>query len=459
MSNERSTIEQWRGLGQGHLFEHWDRRDPERRRRLLEDLERLEPSLVQSLRRRLEEQVTASVRLEPHPHIPEAQWRGDAGARREGAALLDAGKVGYLTVAGGQGSRLGYEGPKGCFPISPLRHASLFQILAEKLLAARRRHGRPAYWYIMGNPYNLGQIRSFFQDHGFFGLPEKEITFFAQGTFPSLTAEGRLLLAGDGSLFKNPNGHGGTLQALHDDGLLNDMEAKGLEELCYTQVDNPLVRVPDLPFLGMHRKRSSQMSTKVIAKAYPEEKLGVIARVDGRPGVVEYSDLEEEEQNARDGEGRLLYSHGSIAIHVLNVGFLQRLDYRLPLHQAHKRVECWLPGAAGGRMTEVEAVKFERFIFDAIPRAENPLFFETDRIREFAPLKNATGNDSIETCRQGMVEQHARWLEEAGVPVARRDGRVTVTVEISPLYAAGPEDLKEKLGDSVNLIDEDTLLE
>ncbi|MBN1835737.1 MAG: UTP--glucose-1-phosphate uridylyltransferase [Spirochaetales bacterium] len=451
-----TTIEQWTERGQGHLFEAWERRDEPRRRRLLEDLRDLEPSLVESLREKLGQAEAAPKNLEPHPFLPLSRWREDPQALAAGRELLAGGRAGFLTAAGGQGSRLGYDGPKGCFPISPLRKASLFQILAEKILAGRRRYGTPMPWYIMGNPYNLESIRGFFQEHGWFGLPEEELCFFAQGTFPSLTEEGKLLLAGDGSLFKNPNGHGGVLQALHTQGLLDDMARRGVEELFYTQVDNPLVRVPDPAFLGMHRLTGSEMSSKVIAKAYPGEKLGVIGFVDGRPGVIEYSDLDDERQHARDEHGTLRYSHGSIAIHLLNVGFLRRLGYRLPLHQARKRVGAWDP--ASGRVTERQAVKFERFIFDAIPHARNPLFVETERHEEFAPLKNRTGVDSIETCRDGMVQQHARWLESAGVRLARRGGQLSVVVEISPLFAWDAESLKKRLGDSVNNIDEDTLL-
>jgi UDP-N-acetylglucosamine/UDP-N-acetylgalactosamine diphosphorylase len=196
----------------------------------------------------------------------------------------------------------------------------------------------------------------------------------------------------------------------------------------------------------------------VIAKAYPEEKLGVIGLINGRPGVIEYSDLDENRKHARSGDGSLVYSHGSIAVHVLNVGFLRGLDFRLPLHQACKKVEVWLPGSEGGQVVEREVIKFERFIFDAIPEARNPLFVETERAEEFAPLKNQSGADSIETCRAGMIEQQARWLEEAGVHVPRRDGKPAVVVEISPLFASGPEDLKKRLGDSVNSISEDILL-
>ena len=456
MSQE--IIDRWTELGQEHLFAHWQERGEERRRRLVRDLEHLEPSLLDSLRRRCDKQPVVDKQLDPHPYVPEEHWRNNPEARAAGEDLLDRGMAGFLTVAGGQGSRLGYAGPKGAYRISPLRRASLFQILAEKILAARRRYGRATPWYVMGGPHNLEDIVAFFRKNGFFGLPEGEVSFFSQGSFPTLSTDGKLLLAADGGLFENPNGHGGVLQALHESGLLCSMEDGGIEELFYTQVDNPLVQVPDAAFLGMHRLRRSEMSSKVVPKEYPDEKLGVIGLIDGKPGIIEYSDLDQERTHARDSAGRLLYSHGSIAIHVLNVGFVRRLDYRLPLHQARKHVESWIPGPGGGRLAEREAIKFERFIFDAIPEAENPLFLETDRAEEFAPLKNRTGVDSIETCREGMLWQHVRWLEQAGIRVPHRDGRPAVTVEISPLFACGPEDLKKRLGTSVNRIDEDTLL-
>jgi UDP-N-acetylglucosamine/UDP-N-acetylgalactosamine diphosphorylase len=458
VGNLETIIERWSGLGQAHLFEHWEQRSPEQRERLREDLAELDPSVVERLQSRLQAPPPVPPHFEPHPYLPQQQWRGDPEAERVGIELLEAGRVGYLTVAGGQGSRLGYDGPKGCFPISPLRQASLFQILAEKILAARRRFGTAPPWYVMGNPYNLEAMNSFFREHGWFGLPESDIAFFAQGTFPSLTPEGTLLLADDGSLFKNPDGHGGTIKALHRNGLIDDMERRGIEELFYTQVDNPLVRVPDAAFLGIHRKSSSEMSSKVIPKAYPEEKLGVIGLIDGRPGVIEYSDLDDEKQHARGTDGALLFSHGSIAIHVINVGFLRRLDPALPLHKARKTVTTWIPDADGGRTVEREAIKFERFIFDAIPEARKPLFCETERAKEFAPLKNRTGADSIETCRAGMIEQHARWLEAAGISVPRREGNPAVAVEISPLYAPGPEELKKRVENSEIAIDEDILL-
>jgi UDP-N-acetylglucosamine/UDP-N-acetylgalactosamine diphosphorylase len=463
-SEEAGIIEYWKERGQDHLFARWNERSGQMKRALLEDLENLDIEVFELLQKQLKARLveSGSRSIEPISHIPERQWRQDPKALAKGEDLLGAGKVAFCTVAGGQGSRLGFDGPKGCFPISPIRKATLFQILAEKILSTRKRYDRPVYWYIMTSPLNLEETREFFESNSYFGMQGADVLFFTQGLFPSLTRDGKLSLAEDGGLFQNPNGHGGTISALQRSGCLEHMRGKGVEELYYFQVDNPLVCIPDPPFLGLHALEGSQMSTKVIEKAYPEEKIGVIGKVDGKPGVIEYSDISEESQKARDDQGSLLYSHGSIAIHILNLGFLRSHSGRLPLHVAEKKIRNWVPDEWGGAVQESEGIKFEMFIFDALADAGNPLFFETTREEEFAPLKNKTGRDSIETCRQGMVNLYARWLEENGITVPKREGKPLHRIEISPLAAWDAESLGEYLNQrsrsSVNRIDEDTLL-
>jgi UDP-N-acetylglucosamine/UDP-N-acetylgalactosamine diphosphorylase len=360
-------------------------------------------------------------------------------------------------VAGGQGTRLGWDGPKGCFPISPIRKASLFQIFAEKILAARRRYGVGLRWCIMTSPLNHERTREFLSAHDFFGLPAEAVTLFQQGLLPSLTPEGRLLLAADGGLAQNPTGHGGILQAMAGEGLTRSLLEAGVEELFFFQVDNPLVRLPDPQFAGWQRLRGSELSSKVILKASPEERLGVPVLLEGRPRIIEYSDLDPASQRARAPGGGLKFPHGSIAIHLLSTSFVERVALPLPLHLARKRVRCLVPRAGGGGVEEREAVKFESFIFDAIPLAAAPQFLETSREEEFAPLKNAAGADSIATCAAGMIQQHSRWLEACGVQVPREGGRPKYRVEISPLFAADPQTLQDRPGDTVNNINEDTL--
>ncbi len=457
--SEKEIIEQFSSLGQEHLFDFWHDRAESRKAKLMSDLAALDLNLLNSLIKNLKVNNQTVPEISPAPFISQNEWRSRSEIRRLGEQLLASGRVGYLTVAGGQGSRLGFEGPKGMYPISPLRKASLFQIFAEKILSARKKLGIPQYWYIMTSHQNHKTIMDAFKRNSFWGLPEEEVRFFCQNENPSLTEDGKLILAPDGGLFKNPNGHGGVAAALKDWGLYKEMLKLGVEELFCFQIDNPLVNVPDAMFLGMHCFKNSEMSSKVMEKAVPEERIGTIGLLGGKPGIIEYSDLDAENMYAKDESGKLLFSHGSIAIHILNVLFLSKKALNLPFHKARKKMRVFIPGPGGGRVEEREGVKFEMFIFDAIPIARNPVFFETSRKEEFAPLKNRTGVDSVETCTQGYIEKYAHWLEKCGIGVPRDEqGRSIYRIEISPLFASDVETLKNRMKNSVNYIDEDILL-
>ncbi|MCX7029795.1 MAG: UTP--glucose-1-phosphate uridylyltransferase [Spirochaetes bacterium] len=446
-------------LEQGHLFAHWDARPRQMRRRLAEDLAALDPGLVGSLVGRLAEGPTRPARIEPVAHVSLREIAADREARGIGEELIASGRTAFLTVAGGQGSRLGFDGPKGLFPVTPMRRLPLFAFFAEKLLAARRRYGAAIPWLIMTSRGNHEDTRSAFERADWFGLGAGTVRFFTQGMLPALSPEGRLLLAADGGLFWSPNGHGGVIEGLRSSGLLGELAAAGVEELFHFQVDNPLVTVPDPVFLGFHRRAGSDISSKVVEKSHRGEKLGAISTIDGRPGVIEYSDLSDALSNARDGQGRLLFAQGSIAIHVLRAGFLAREGLSLPLHLVRKPVRALIPKPDGADTENREAVKFEMFIFDAIPLADRSLFFEVDRAEEFAPLKNREGPDSIETCLRGQVEKAARWLETCGIAVPRGDdGRPRSLLEISPLFALDRGELAAKRGALPDRIDADTLL-
>jgi UDP-N-acetylglucosamine/UDP-N-acetylgalactosamine diphosphorylase len=487
--NEKEIREKLEAEGQGHLFDHWGARPEQMRRRLLEDLLSLDLSLVSELRDRVAGQERAArqeraVRQEraarqeradgvgaaaaappgtgeitPAPYISLKQSAGDREAHELGEELIRRGRVALLTVAGGQGSRLGYEGPKGMFPITPIRKLTLFELFAEKLLAARRWYGTEIPWLIMTGPHNHEATSEYMAASDWFGLGRDSIHLFMQGSVPALSPEGRLLMAPDGGLFVSPNGHGGVIEALRHSGVLTAMQERGVEHLFHFQVDNPLVRVPDPLFLGFHSRAGAQISSKVIEKAYPEEKLGVIVTTRGTPRVIEYSDLGENLMLARNADGQLLFRQGSIAVHILDVAFLASPSLRLPWHLARKKARTLNPTAEGAEIVERDTVKMEMFVFDAIPAADRALFFETERGQEFAPLKNKEGNDSIETCIRGQVEQAARWLAAAGVEVPRGPGGTPRhLIEISPLFAMDPAVLAARRGLLKDRIDEDTLL-
>ncbi|MGA2378158.1 MAG: UTP--glucose-1-phosphate uridylyltransferase [Spirochaetia bacterium] len=451
-------------IGQEHLFAFWEKRPESMRQRLLDDLSSLNLATVQELRRIIAEQGSAGVstpkiELAPAPYVPLSESRADTAAREAGEEEIRRGRTAFLTVAGGQGSRLGFEGPKGMFPVTPLRKLTLFALFAEKLLAARRWYGADIPWLIMTGPQNHQATEEYFESEKWFGLGRDTVHLFMQGSLPSFSPEGRLLMAPDGGLFFNPKGHGGVIEALRQSGSLAAMREQRVEHLFYFQVDNPLVRVPDPVFLGFHCRARSRISAKVVEKAYPEEKLGIIVTADGRPSVIEYSDLDEARMRARGPDGRLFYGQGSIAIHILDVPFLESPGLHLPWHMARKNAKTLNPTAEGTEIQERDAVKMEMFVFDAIPLADRALFFETDRAEEFAPLKNREGQDSIASCLQGQLEQAARWLSGVGVEVPRDEqGRPRHAIEISPLFALDPRVLAARRGILKDRIDEDTVL-
>ncbi len=281
-------------------------------------------------------------------------------------------------------------------------------------------------------------------------MPAAEVSFFCQGSMPALDLHtGKLLLEAPGRLFLSPDGHGGTLMALASSGLLEKLRSRGVEHLSYFQVDNPLVKAADPVFLGHHLAARAEVSSKTVAKRSPKEKVGVFATVDGRCCLVEYSDLPEKLAEQTDEHGRLLLWAGSPAIHLFEVGFLERMTRDpegIPFHVARKKVACL--GADGRRIEPAteNALKFERFIFDVLPKAQRWTVVETRREEEFAPLKNATGEDSPATVERLMSSLAAEWIERAGGRVRRHpDGSPAVAVEISPLFALDTEELAAKL--------------
>lgn len=428
--------------GQAHVLMGWERLNPSERRSFIEQLTRID--LVELAV--LAEQAAQP----PEPNdtdiapLPVAPPEASAAERAIGEEALRRGEVAALIVAGGQGSRLGFEKPKGMYPVGPVSGASLFQIHAEKLLALAQRYGKPVPFLVMTSPATDAETRAFFEQHRYFGLPRESVLFFQQGTMPAICARTRrLLLEAPGRLFLSPNGHGGTLTALAECNVLDEIRARGVKHVYYFQVDNPLLKLCDPAFVGRHIAARSEASSKVVFKERPEEKVGVFAVVNGRCGMIEYSDLPRTLAEERDPDGTLRFRAGNPAIHLFTVDFLARLTSTggLPYHVAKKAVPHYDPETAVivDPGPEPNALKFERFIFDALPLAERWLAVETRREEEFAPLKNATGPDSAETVREAQLALFAAWLRHAGVSTGGHP------VELSPLFALDAHDLKAKI--------------
>ncbi|MCE2924450.1 MAG: UDPGP type 1 family protein [Phycisphaeraceae bacterium] len=458
-----------RQIHQEHVLHFYATLSPQGQQRLLAsiasiDLNRVEAWAGQHV---LAKPVPATAaRIEPAPCYPAPGKPGGdwdrAHYHAKGVGLIAAGKVAAFTVAGGQGTRLGSDAPKGCYPAGAVSGRSLFASLADWIIAAQRRYCKPGVvipWYIMTSPINHQATVNFFAAHNYFGLGKQDVMFFPQGVLPSFEMQtGKLLLESPDALAVSPDGHGGSLKALAHSGALADMQRRGIAQISYTQIDNPLVRVIDPTFLGLHAfapDSSGQMSSKMVPKAGPDEKVGVLCRVHGTHGpktqVIEYSDMPKALTTATNPDGTLTFNAGSIAIHIISTAFLDSLarshqGFALPLHRAEKKVP-FIDLATGKRIEpdKPNAVKLEMFVFDALPMCDRSIVLETDRVEEFAPIKNATGPDSPQTCQQIQTSRAARWLSAAGHTVPTNSaGEPDCVLELPPTTALEPADLRGK---------------
>lgn len=452
--NPTDLIELVERYGQRHLLAHWTKLSAAERESLEEQIRAVDFDQLAKLRTGESKavdwsQAAARAKSPPAVRLHEAAQHAKE-AIAAGERALAAGQVGAVLVAGGQGTRLGFDHPKGMFPIGPVSNCPLFQILFEKLIAVGRRYGVRIPLFLMTSPATHDETVEFLARHARFGLPAEDLVVFCQGTMPAVDrATGKLLLAEPGALALSPDGHGGLPAALARSPAAAIIRERGLKHLFYFQVDNPLVTMCDPAFLGHHILSGSEASTQVVAKQDPAERVGVLAEIDGKTQIIEYSDLPAADAARRSADGALELWAGNIAVHVFDADFLLRMTAEaggLPFHIAQKKVPYVDEAENFVEPNEPNALKFEKFIFDLLPAARKTLVVEVDPAEAFAPVKNAPGakTDSPETVRAAILAQHARLLREAGVAVANG-----VEVEISPLFAGGAAELKQKLGPQV----------
>ena len=431
--------------GQGHVFRFWDQLDEAGRANLSAEVAELDLDLISSFGELLRnpEPPAAPAAFTPPRLFPLERAEADLVRARAalelGSELMRAGKVAYVLVAGGQGSRLGFDGPKGKYLVGPVTGRTLFGWHAARIQAARDRYGAIAPWYVMTSATNDAETRAYFAGQSYFGLGEEHVRFFQQRMLPALDRDGRIILKGPGALFLAPNGHGGTLDALSASGLLAEAAELGVEQFSYFQVDSPVARPADVLFLGLHAAADAEMSSKVVAKQEPSEKVGVLGRADGKLGCIEYSDLPDDLRNARDDDGQLTFRAGNIANHMLRRDFVERLTaggLQLPWHMARKMIRTV---DEAGRPTKVDGVKFETFVFDALGESRSSVTMEVERRLEFSPIKNAEGGASPLTCRMDLSTVFAEWVAEAGGPEPPRHAEGSYRIEVDPRFAEDRE--------------------
>ena len=427
-----------KGCGQEHVLAYWKKLNKKEREALLEQIAKIEPKDVKYCQAALKkggDRIDSS--KGKAPKVAELKGAALKKAVAAGEREIAAGRVAALLVAGGQGSRLGYDGPKGCYSIGPITGAPLFYFHARKILARSIRYGAAIPWYIMTSEANNAATVKCFEENDYFGLNPDDVFFFTQGMWPGMTPEGKIILDAPGHVFMSPDGHGGLLAALKRSGALANMKRRGIRSVFYFQVDNPLVEVADPAFIGYHVSQKSEYSLKLCAKRDPFEKVGMPMQFGKTFRMVEYTEMTDEQCNRKAKDGRLYFLYGSPAIHVFDRAFLDReASKAMPLHLAFKKI----PTVADGKVVkpaEPNGYKFEKFIFDILPNAKRAAFLAFDQKDEFSPVKNADGSDSPATCKADMQAKWAKWLAESGLTVPSG-----MPIEIDPVYALDAADLK-----------------
>jgi UDP-N-acetylglucosamine/UDP-N-acetylgalactosamine diphosphorylase len=457
LATDKNVREAFKRAGHAHVFRYWDELNPQSKFRLLSEAQAIDLDEINKLV--AEHVLTDSLsglsedkldELEPAPYIQHPSKGGDVlrweKAAKAGELAIRAGKVAAFCVAGGQGTRLGFNGPKGTFPVTPLTKKSLFQVFAEKIKRSSERYETVIHWFVLTSEINHAATAEYFELNNYFGLPRESVHLIVQGLISAVDQKGKIILTAKDSIARTPDGHGGSLRALARSSAIEKMKTLGVECISYFQVDNPLIRIIDPAFIGFHLEEDSELSSKMIPKAYPLEKVGHFCTQGGKTVVVEYSDMSESMQKATNSAGDLHYISGSVAIHLFDRDFIARVgggegQAKLPFHRANKRIPFL--DAAGNLQNpdEPNGVKFEMFVFDALPLARNAIIIESLRADDFSPVKNSTGVDSPKSCAEDLLRSYARWLIAAGVNIeVDSSGLPVINFEISYSFAADQED-------------------
>lgn len=306
-----------------------------------------------------------------------------------GLKLLSEKKIAVLLLAGGQGTRLGHTGPKGTVRVC---NQSLFEIQAKRLRELEEATGATIPWYIMTSPINDKETREFFKDNHNFSLNPEQIFFFQQDLVPTLNSEGKIILESKGEISMSPNGNGGVYRSLQSSGALENLKMQGIEWVFFNNIDNALVKVADPLFIGFADKMGSEVSSKSVEKREPGEKVGVFCLSEGKPSVIEYTEISDIDSDSNN------FVNANIGIHLFHLSFLEKIaSINLPYHLAHKLIPFINESGENVKPDKPNGYKLEKFYFDAFLFAKSMSVLKVNRNKEFAPVKNKTGKDSLES--------------------------------------------------------------
>lgn len=418
--NYQQAFKKLTSINQTHLLNYYEELSDEQKNHLLTQIDHINLDILK-LQQQLLQQTASQILPEilPFPNPPNS---GNPADFDHGKKMIAQGLMGCLIVAGGQGTRLRIDGPKGIFPVSPYDHKSLFQLFCEKVAAAGRQAKRMLPLAIMTSPENHQATVAFFQEHHFFGLDPQQVSFFSQGALPMLDGSGNFFLKSKDTLATGPDGNGLALHHFFHSGVWSAWHEQGVRALNFIVIDNPLADPFDAELLGHHVRCHEDITIKCIARKHALEKVGVLAQssLNTQTVVVEYSELPESLAGSTRPDGSLVFSCANISLFCFSMDFIKlavQNPASMPLHKAFKAVSYLDNSGQTQQALEPIAWKFETFIFDLLLQAKKVGALLYPRDQCFSPLKNYEGNDSIATVRQALINNDRRVFEEVtGLP-------------------------------------------
>lgn len=389
---------------QNHLLNFYEKLDEEKKQKLIKQITKIDFEQISNLYENTKKKIEFNdAKIEPINYFDKSKMSKEEISEYEkiGSEIIRKEKYAVVTMAGGQGTRLGHKGPKGTFDIGLDSHKSIFELLCNTLKEAKEKYGVYVQWYIMTSEENNKQTVDFFESNNFFGYEREKVMFFKQGQLPMCDTEGKILIDETGLIKEAADGHGGVFESMRKDGVIADMKNKGIEWVFIGGVDNVLAKMVDSVLTGLSIKNNVLAAGKSVVKAGPKERVGVFCKRNGKPSVIEYTEITEEMAEAQDKSGNLLFGESHILCNLFNIKAIENIsEKKLPYHSAFKKAKYI---NAKGELVVPEkpnAYKFEAFLFDAFESLEDMTIMRVKREEEFAPVKNAEGVDSPETARK-----------------------------------------------------------
>lgn len=395
--NYNEAMEKLKHYGQEHVLRYYDELTKEEKNTFLEQIDRTDFTVIEQAAETGKRGTIAPIKAMTIPEID----MGREHFSHIGMEAVKAGRVGAVLLAGGMGTRLGSDAPKGMYDIGINKPVYIFQRVIENLMKVVEKAGNYIQLFVMTSEKNHDATVNFFKEHEYFGYDPEYIAFFMQDMAPAADYDGKVYMEGKGCIATSPNGNGGWFLSMKKSGLLKLIEKRGIEWLNVFAVDNVLQSIADPVFIGAVLEGGYSVGSKVIRKVNPQEKVGVMCTEDGRPSIVEYIELTQDMLTQKDENGEYAYNFGVILNYLFKVDKLVGLlERKLPYHKSAKKIPYINEAGELIKPKEPNGYKYEQFILDMIQMLDSCLPFEVVREKEFAPIKNKTGVDSVESARE-----------------------------------------------------------